>query len=97
MQNEGRAETFMARSNIPQLSAAGIATHRCSKECCGGANQPASSATNMTTALKNCRSFTTRAVLLMLGPAIETSSKGFGGQTGVSGCRRCRSSPYHPL
>ena len=84
MQNDGRADAFMARSTISQLSAAGIATHRCSKECCSGANQPASSATNMITALKNCRSFTTRAVLLMLGAAIETPSKGFGGQTGVS-------------
>jgi len=31
MQNEGRAEAFMARSTISQLSAAGIDTQRCAK------------------------------------------------------------------
>ena len=57
----------MARSNISQLIAAGIATHRCSKLWGSGANQRASSATNITTALKNCRGFTTPPVCLCLG------------------------------
>ena len=45
IQKLGRADAFIARSNTPQFTAAGIETQRRSKLCCSGANQPASSAT----------------------------------------------------
>jgi len=47
MQNDGRAETFMARSNISQLIAAGIATQRSSKPAGPGRHHTMAAATNI--------------------------------------------------
>jgi hypothetical protein len=52
MQKAGRADAALAAWNVCQDIAGGMATgQRRLKLCCGSANQPASSAANMITAL----------------------------------------------
>jgi len=78
MQKLGRALALRAALKVCSDIAAGMRTKRWSKLCCSGANQPASSATNMTTALKKLPRLHDATRLLMLGAAIEPP-RGFGG------------------